>query len=53
MDRNFGRRGRDPRSVDLAVIVALLALVVAASAVLSDTWEKSTSPTAIHTTVWW
>jgi hypothetical protein len=53
MDRNFDKRGRDPRSIDLAAIIALLALVIAASAVLSETWKKSTSPTAIHTTVRW
>lgn len=53
MERNVGKRGRDPRSVNLAVIIALLAFVVAASAVLSEASKKSTSPTAIGTTVRW
>ena len=53
MERNVDKRGRDPRSIDLAAIIGLLALVIAASAVLSETSKKSASPTAIHTTVRW
>lgn len=53
MQRNVDKRGRDPRSIDLAAIIGLLALVIAASAVLSEASKKSGSPTAIHTTVRW
>jgi hypothetical protein len=53
MEGNFGKRGRDPRSTDLAAIITLLALVIAASAVLGEASKKSTSPTAIGTTVRW
>jgi hypothetical protein len=53
MVRNFDKRGRDPRSIDLAVIIALLAFVIAVSAVLSEASKKNTSPTAIGTTVRW
>jgi hypothetical protein len=53
MDRSFDKRRRDLRSIDLAAIVALLALVIAASAVLSEASQKSTSPTAIGMTVRW
>ena len=53
MDRNFDKRDRDPRSIDLTTIIALLALVIAASAVLSEASQKSTSPTAVGTTVRW
>jgi hypothetical protein len=53
MQRNSDKRRRDPRSIDMATIIALLALVVAASAVLSEASKKSTSPTAIGTTVRW
>jgi hypothetical protein len=53
MKRNFDKRGRDPRSIDLAAIIALLAFVIAASAVLSEASQKSMSPTAIGTTVRW
>jgi len=53
MRRSFDKRGRDPRSIDLAAIIALLALVIAASVVLSEAAKESASPTAIHTTVRW
>jgi hypothetical protein len=53
MQRNSDKRRRDPRSIDIAAIIALLALVIAASAVLSEASKESTSPTAIGTTVWW
>ena len=33
MQRNSDKRRRDPRSIDMAAIIALLALVIAASAV--------------------
>jgi hypothetical protein len=51
MRRNFDKRGRDPRFIDLAAIIGLLALVIAASVVLSEAAKESASPTAIHTTV--
>ena len=53
MQRNSDKRRRDPRSIDMAAIIALLALVIAASAVLSETSKESASPTAIGTTVRW
>jgi hypothetical protein len=53
MQRNSDKRRRDPRSIDMAAIIALLALVIAASAVLSEASKESTSPTAIDTTVRW
>jgi len=53
MQRNSDKRRRDPRSIDMAAIIALLALVIAASAVLSEASKESTSPTAIGTTVRW
>jgi len=53
MQRNTDKRCRDPRSIDMAVIIALLALVIAASAVLSEASKESGSPTAIDTTVRW
>jgi hypothetical protein len=53
MQRNSDKRGRDPRSIDMAAIIALLALVIAASAVLSEASKESASPTAIGTTVRW
>jgi hypothetical protein len=53
MDSNFDKRGRDRRSIDAAAIIGLLALVIAASAVLSEAEKLSTSPTAVGTTVRW
>jgi hypothetical protein len=53
MQRNSDKRCRDPRSIDMAAIIALLALVIAASAVLSEASKESRSPTAIDTTVRW
>lgn len=53
MEKKSGKRGWDPRSIDVAAIIALLALIIAASAVLSETWKEDTSPTAIGTTVRW
>jgi hypothetical protein len=53
MRRNFDKRGRDPRSIDLAAIIGLLALVIAASVVVSEVAKEGASPTAIHTTVPW
>ena len=41
MQRNSDKRGRDPRSIDMAAIIALLALVIAASAVLSEASKES------------
>jgi len=53
MQRNSDKRRRDPRSIDIAAIIASSALVIAASVVLSEAWKESTSPTAIGTTVRW
>lgn len=53
MQRSSDKRRRDPRSIDTAAIIALLALVIAAYAVLSEASRESTSPTAIGTTVRW
>jgi hypothetical protein len=53
MQRNSDKRRRDPRSIDMAAIITLLALVITAFAVLSEASKKSTSPTAIGTTVRW
>jgi hypothetical protein len=53
MDNKFDKRGQDPRSIDLAAIIALLAFVIAGYAVLSEASKKGTSPTAIGTTVRW
>jgi hypothetical protein len=53
MERHFDKRGRGLRSIDLAAIIALLALVVAASVVLSEASKESRSPKAIGTTVRW
>ena len=53
MQRNSDKRRRDPRSIDMAAMIALLALVIAASAVLSEASKESASATAIGTTVRW
>lgn len=53
MDKQFDRHGRNPRPIDVAAIIALLAFGIAAYAVLNETWKKNTSPTAIGTTVQW
>ena len=53
MAKNVDRHGRDPRLIGLAAILGLLAFVITASVVLSEATQKSTSPTAIGTTVRW
>jgi len=53
MENDSHKRGRDPRSIDVAAVIGLLALVIAAYAVLSEVSKESTSPTTIGTTVRW
>ena len=53
MQRNINNSGHDPRSVDLAVIITLLALVLAICAVVTESSKENISPTTIGTTVRW
>jgi hypothetical protein len=53
MRKNIHHGGHDPRSLDLAVIITLLAIVVATCAVVTEASKATIEPTAITRTVAW
>ncbi len=53
MNKDIHRDGRDPRYTELAIAIALLAFVIAACEIVSETSEMRNSPTAIGTSVRW
>jgi hypothetical protein len=53
MRKNINHGGHDQRSIDLAVIIALLAFVIATFAVVTEASKENVSPTTIGTTVRW
>jgi hypothetical protein len=53
MRKNIHHGGHDPRSLDLAVIITLLALVVATCAVVTEVSKATIWPTTIGKTVLW
>jgi hypothetical protein len=53
MRKNIHHGGHDPRSLDLAVIITLLALVVATCAVVTGISKATIWPATIGKTVLW
>jgi hypothetical protein len=53
MRKNIHHGGHDPRSLDLAVIITLLALVVATCAIVTEVSKATIWPTTIGKTLLW
>jgi hypothetical protein len=53
MRKNINNSKHDPRSIDLAVIITLLAFVLAICAVVTESSKGNISATTIGTTVRW